>query len=123
MNEKIRVLVFRPEKEAEEMWIAGTHEILTGIVGGEITMRNPINDGTVIICRNTVDGPNPVPSYVLTNNRGQVVTRFYGTFIVVGLFMKLGELDSLTDEEIRMAKQRLKPFLGMEAAGGCERCL
>ncbi len=107
MNKKIRVLIMRPGEDAKEMWIYPTHDVLTDLVGGEITMRNPMDDGTAIICKDTVD-VDEEPSRYLRNGRGQIVTRFYGTIVVSGVFMKAGELDSLTDEEVEMATQRLE---------------
>ena len=111
MSEKIRVLLLKPGEKEREMWIAPTHEVISGLVGGEFIMRNPLDDGTVVICRDTVDAEQE-PSFVLRNSRGQVVTRFYGTVVVAGLFTKGAELDSLTDSEVGMALRNLEPTDG-----------
>ena len=113
-NGKIRVLVMRPGQVEEEAWITPAHDVLRNIVGGDIDMKNPMDDGTVIIC-GKADGER-VPNRVLMNSRGQVVARFYGTIIVSGVFLKEGELDSLTDSEIQRAKSRLKKY-GMRPPG------
>ena len=111
MSEKVRILLLKPGCEGRAMWIAPTHEVLSGLLGGEFTMQNPLNDGTVVISREPAD-MEQAPSYVLRNSRGQVVSRFYGEVIVAGLFRKESELDSLSDGEIRMAMERLEVFDG-----------
>ena len=105
---KIRVLVMKPKQKAQDIWIDPTHETLTAMVGGEIAMSNPLNDGTVIISREGADTDDSVINRVIRNTRGQVVKAYSGTIIVAGLFMKLGELDSLTDKEIRQINERLE---------------
>lgn len=107
MPEKIRVLILKPGEEPKETWILPTHDVLCSIIGGELTTRNPINDGTVIISNAVVD-IDEEPSRVLRNSRGQIVARFRGTIIVAGLYMEEHELDSLTDEEIRIITERLE---------------
>lgn len=115
MSEKIRILLLKPGEKGREMWIIPTHDVISGLIGGEFTMRNPMDDGTVIICGDTVD-EHQTPSYVLRNSRGQVVTRFYGPIIVAGLFTKGAELDSLTDKEVGMALNNLEPCDGEEGS-------
>lgn len=108
MNEKIRALVMRPKEEAEEVWILPTNDVLKKIVGGDIKMRNPLSDGTVIICKHEDVDHYPVANRVLRNSRGHIVSSFYGPIVVAGLFLEAGELDSLTDMEINMALNRLE---------------
>ncbi len=107
VSTKVRVLVMRPGQAAEELWINPEHEVLRNIVGGEIEMKNPLDDGTVVICRKDADG---VPNRILRNARGQEAARFCGTLIISGVFLKAGELDSLTDREVQQAKRRLEPY-------------
>ncbi len=105
---KIRVLVMKPRQKAQDVWIEPTHDTITTMLGGEMTMSNPLNDGTVIICREGAGKDGTVVNRVIRNTRGQIVKAYYGTIIVAGLFLKAGELDSLTDKEIQQVMDRLE---------------
>ena len=105
---KIRILLIEPRQRAQGIWIDPSHETLTGMLGGEMEMSNPLNDGTVIISREGADRDGSPVNRVIRNNRGQIVKEYSGTIIVAGLFMKAGELDSLTDKEIQQVNDRLE---------------
>ncbi len=105
---KIRVLVMKPKQKAQDVWIDPSHETITAMLGGEMAMSNPLNDGTVIISREGADTDGSVINRVIRNTRGQVVKAYSGMIIVAGLFLKIGELDSLTDKEIQQINERLE---------------
>ena len=101
-EQKLRVVIVEPQKEARVEVIENTLESLQRIVGGYIEAFYPFDEEVAVICNEEGRLLKLPPNRVIYNAfTGTVYDIIVGTFFIVGARADEDNFTSLTDEECK----------------------